>query len=59
MALQWMGAGTLESDASTPVTIGNRSVDHARNFAGSIDGLCVYNRVLTPQEIQSLVNGGS
>jgi hypothetical protein len=35
--------------------LGNRPVDNARNFNGSIDGVRVYNRQLTPVEIQSLV----
>jgi hypothetical protein len=53
------GAGIPVSDAGTPFTIGNRPVDAARNFSGSIDGVRVYNRMLTPAEIQSLVKGGS
>ena len=53
------GSGAAQSDADTPFTIGNRTLDKARNFNGSIDGVRVYNRILTPEEIQSLVNGGS
>jgi Concanavalin A-like lectin/glucanases superfamily len=53
------GSGTPLSDATTPFTIGNRPVDEARNFDGSIYGVRVYNRMLSSQEIQSLVNGGS
>jgi hypothetical protein len=53
------GTGAPQTDAGTPFTIGNRPVDNARNFNGSIDGVRVYNRILTQAEIQSLVNGGS
>jgi hypothetical protein len=53
------GAGTAESDAGTPFTIGNRTLDKARNFNGSIDGVRVYRRMLSQAEIQSLVNGGA
>ena len=53
------GSGAAQSATGTPFTIGNRTRDKARNFNGSIDGVRVYNRVLTPAEIQSLVNGGS
>src|SRR5262249_383164 len=53
------GVGLAQSDAATPLPIGNHPVDRARNFDGAIDGVRVYNRVLTPAEIQSLVNGGS
>ncbi len=53
------GSGAAQSATGTPFTIGNRTLDKARNFNGSIDGVRVYNRMLTPAEIQSLVNGGS
>jgi hypothetical protein len=53
------GSGIAGTDAGTPFTIGNRPVDKARNFNGSIDGVRVYNRILSQKEIQSLVNGGS
>ena len=53
------GVGTPSSDAGTPFTICNRPVDRACNFNGSIDGVRVYNRILSAAEIQSLVNGGS
>ncbi len=53
------GSGSAQSDTGTPFTIGNRTLDKARNFDGSIDGVRVYNRMLSPAEIQSLVNGGS
>jgi len=53
------GAGVAQTDVGTPFTIGNRPVDKARNFNGAIDGVRVYNRILTQAEIQSLVNGGS
>jgi hypothetical protein len=52
------GSGAAQSDVATPFTIGNRP-DATRNFNGSIDGVRVYNRILSPQEIQSLVAGGS
>lgn len=52
------GSGVAAPDDTTPFTIGNRTLDKARNFNGSIDGLRVYNRQLTPAEIQSLVNAG-
>jgi hypothetical protein len=51
--------GPVDGDASTPFTIGNRPVDNARNFNGSIDEVRVYNRVLSLQEIQALASGGS
>ena len=51
--------GAAESDAGTPFTIGNRTLDKAPNFNCSIDGVRVYNRMLNLAEIQSLVNGGS
>ena len=53
------GSGVAGTDTGTPFTIGNRPVDKARNFNGSIDGVRVYNRQLTQTEIQSLVDGGS
>jgi concanavalin A-like lectin/glucanase superfamily protein len=53
------GSGVAQTDAGTPFTIGNRTLDRARNFNGSIDGVRIYNRVLSTVEIQSLVNGGS
>jgi hypothetical protein len=53
------GSGVPLSDSGTPFTIGNRPVDLKRNFAGSIDSVRIYNRVLSQAEIQSLVAGGS
>jgi hypothetical protein len=52
------GSGPPDTDATTPLTIGNRP-DLARYFNGSIDGVQVYNRILSQQEIHSLVDGGS
>ena len=48
------GAGIAEPDDSTPLAIGNRSVDLARAFDGAIDEVRVYSGVLTAAEIQAL-----
>jgi hypothetical protein len=50
------GAGTSVSDASQPLTIGNLQPGLNRGFAGTIDDVRVYNRVLTAAEIQALAN---
>jgi hypothetical protein len=48
------GSGSALSDATTPVTIGNRQADLARGFSGAMDDVRVYNRVLSAAEIQNL-----
>jgi YD repeat-containing protein len=48
------GTGPEASDQATPLTIGNRQVDKARGFAGAIDDVRIYNRVLSASEIQAL-----
>jgi hypothetical protein len=51
------GAGTLPDDSTAALAIGNRASDVARAFAGSIDDLRVYNRMLSAAEIQALASG--
>jgi hypothetical protein len=53
------GSGTAQSDVSTPLTIGNRPIDVARGFDGSIDDVHVYNRVLSASEISALATGAT
>jgi hypothetical protein len=48
------GSGSTNSDSTVPITIGNREIDSARGFSGSIDDVRVYNRVLSATEIQNL-----
>lgn len=48
------GSGSTYDDSGSPLTIGNRSGDLARGFAGGIEDVLVYDRVLTPAEIQTL-----
>ncbi len=50
------GSGVIDDDAPTPLTIGNRPVDHAKGFNGVIDEVRVYNRVLSASEIQALAD---
>jgi len=45
--------GTMTSDTGGDLYVGNRS-DNARTFDGNIENLRLYNRVLTPAEIQSI-----
>jgi hypothetical protein len=52
------GSGPEQSDAGTPLTIGNRLVDLARGFDGAIDDVRVFNRVLAAAEIRVLANPG-
>jgi hypothetical protein len=51
------GAGAPIDDSGTPLTIGNRSGDLARGFAGDVDEVQIYNRVLSPAEIRNLAAG--
>src|SRR5262249_11374212 len=51
------GSGVPISDAGTPLTIGNRPVDNARGFNGSIDDVRIYNGVLTQAQIQAIASG--
>jgi fibronectin type 3 domain-containing protein len=48
------GVGAAMSDLAVPLTIGNRPVDNARGFAGGIDDVRVYNRVLSATEITAI-----
>ncbi len=48
------GTGAESGDVGVPFYIGNRQVDTARGFNGSIDDVRVYNRVLSLAEIQAL-----
>lgn len=52
------GSGSPYDDSGTPLTVGNRAGDLTRGFAGGIDEVRVYNRVLTPSEIRDLSSGG-
>ena len=47
--------GTMTSDTGSDLYIGDRS-DHARTWDGRIENLRLYNRVLTPAEIQAIYN---
>ena len=53
------GIGNVASDASSPLTIGNRQPGFNRGFAGSIDEVRVYNRVLSSSEIQALADNSA
>ncbi len=53
------GSGGLDNDSGTPLAIGNRAVDLARGFDGTIDEVRVYNGVLSAAEIAALVTGTS
>jgi Concanavalin A-like lectin/glucanases superfamily len=44
-------------DKGIPLTIGNRSVDNAFGFHGSIEDVRIYNGVLTPAQIQAIASG--
>lgn len=48
------GVGAQSGESGIPFTIGNRTVDSARGFNGSIDDVRVYNRILSAAEIQEL-----
>jgi len=50
------GTGPEQTDSATPLSIGNRQVDSARPFTGSIDDVRIYNRVLSTTEIQALAD---
>lgn len=47
--------GTAVSDSGHILTIGNR-IYHDRAFDGQLDDFRLYNRILTPQEIQQIYN---
>jgi YD repeat-containing protein len=49
------GTGTPGTDVGS-ASIGNRASDHARGFAGGIDDLRVYNRILSAAEIRALAD---
>jgi hypothetical protein len=53
------GAGTPLDDTAVPLAIGNRSADLARGFAGVIDEVYVFDRVLSATEVRSLAAGGT
>lgn len=50
------GVGPEQDDSTSPLTIGNRPIDAARGFNGSIDDVRVYNRVLSASEITALAD---
>jgi hypothetical protein len=52
-SLQEKFEGALESDASGDLNLGRRG-NGSRYFSGSIDEVRIYNRALTPAEVQSL-----
>ena len=49
-------AGTASSDAGLALKIGNNTSGN-RGFAGSLDDVRIYNRILTSTEIQALADG--
>jgi hypothetical protein len=51
------GSGAPLDDSGSPLTVGNRVGDLARGFAGDMDEVQVYNRVLTAAEIHTLASG--
>jgi len=51
------GSGTPIDDSGSPLTVGNRAGDLARGFAGDIDDVQVYDRILTASEIRDLASG--
>ncbi len=56
---QIAAVGTMTSDAGQNLVIGNRDVDLARTFDGSIDEVRVYDRALTASEITDLYRLGA
>jgi len=46
-------------DNNTPITIGNANLLTTFALYGSLDGLAVWDRVLTPCEVKTLYNSGS
>jgi hypothetical protein len=50
------GSGAALDDSGSPLTVGNRVRDLARGFAGDMDEVQVYNRVLTAAEIHTLAS---
>jgi len=50
------GSGTLKDDTATPFSLGNRTIDLARGFDGAIDNVKVFDRPLSPTEIQGLAS---
>jgi hypothetical protein len=44
-------------DGGIPLTVGNRTVDNARGFNGSIADVRIYNGVLTATQIQAIAAG--
>lgn len=55
-AVNGSGAAIVD-DSAVPLTVGNRAGDLSRGFAGGLDDVQVYDRVLTAAEIQSLAAG--
>lgn len=55
---QTMGSGTVNSDASNNMNIGNRTAAD-RGFSGRIDEVRIYNSVLTADQVSLLYNQGS
>lgn len=54
---QTLGSGTVTSDASLNLNIGNRT-NTDRSFQGTIDDVRIFNQVLTAEQISSLYNQG-
>ena len=53
----WPVSGTMASNPSVHVAIGNR-IGGGRDFGGSIDEVMIFNRILSPEEIEQLYQDG-
>jgi hypothetical protein len=53
------GAPTINIGTSNSIRIGKGYQNGALNFEGGLDDIAIYNRALTPQEIQNLYNGSN
>ena len=55
---QTAGTGTIITDTSVPVSIGNRAVSLNRAYDGRIDEVAIFSRILTAPEIREIYNFG-
>ncbi len=53
------GSGDVKTDVGNLFTIGNRSQNNSSYFKGWMDDFRIWNRVITPSEVQSIYNSSS